>query len=238
MLSFGKYQTTPISSNISYVLRNYTHNFLAYSSLENILVFVEPKHQLYVYNAQTIQLIVNLTTTNVVYASSCVSLIDDYSQGLFFLSESRVKTNRVFIRVCQVQFDMNKHEFHERKCIETLKISTDIVDIRIHGFTIKRDHEGTRKSLLFISTNIGLIYTIFETSTGLLVRPSSILNETLNEGSVVTTSLGFIYYADKQENTVHEIYVTADFRLRYGKIIKSTAIKNPFGLITDECNHL
>lgn len=238
MLSFGKYQTYQIASNISFVARNYTQNFLAYSPMENIFIFVEPKHQLHVYNAQTIRLIVNLTTTDVVYASSCVSLIDTHPYGLFFLSESRPAPLKVLIRVCQVQFDLSSNEFHERKCLETLQIATDIPEVRINGFTIKRNHDGTKKSLLFISTDIGLIYTIFDTKTGVLTRPPSMLNETLNEGSVVVTSAGVVYYANKKENTVHEMYLTRDFRVRYGKIIKSTAIKLPFGLITDECNHL
>jgi hypothetical protein len=118
MLSFGKYQTYQISSNISYVPRNYTQNFLAYSSIENIYIFVEPKHQLHVYHAETIRLIVNLTTQDVVYASSCVSLIDKGSYGLFFLSETRPAVHRVLIRICEVQFDLVKNEFHERKCLE------------------------------------------------------------------------------------------------------------------------
>jgi hypothetical protein len=238
MLSYGKYQTSQMSSNITYVSRVYAQNFLAYSPLDNILIFIEPKHQLHVYNAQTIRLIVNITTTNVVYATSCASLTTDDRHDLFFVYESRIKSNLVSIRVCEIRFDAFKFNFEEKKCINTLKIRCDTPDIRINGFTIKRDHADTKKSLLFVSTNIGLVYTIFDTQTGSLVREPIVLNDTLNEGSVVVTSSGVIYYANKQEHTIHEIHITRDFRIRYGKIIKSNAIKSPFGLITDECNHL
>jgi len=238
MLSYGKYQTYQISSNVTYVSRVYAQNFLAYSSLEDILIFIEPKHQLHVYNAQTIRLIISIITPNIVYATSCISLSTNDRHDLFFVYETHLQPNIVSIRVCQIQFDIFNLNFQENKCIETLNIRCDIPDIRINGFTIKRDHIGTNKSLLFISTDIGLIYTIFDTNTGSLIREPIVLNDTLNEGSVVVTSSGIIYYANKQEHTIHEIYVTRDFRIRYGKIIKSNAIKSPFGLITDECNHL
>lgn len=96
----------------------------------------------------------------------------------------------------------------------------------------------TNKSLLFISTDIGIVYTVFDMKNATLFREPVVLNDTLNEGSVVVTSSGIVYYANKQENTIHEIYISRDFRTRYGKIIKSNAIKSPFGLISDECNHL
>ncbi|CAF5226001.1 unnamed protein product, partial [Rotaria magnacalcarata] len=56
--------------------------------------------------------------------------------------------------------------------------------------------------------------------------------------NVVITSSGIIYYANKQEHTIHELRITQDFRMRYGKIVKSNGIKFPFGLMIDECNHL
>jgi hypothetical protein len=238
MLSYGKYHTYQISSNITYVSRVYAQNFLAYSPLNDILIFIEPKHQLHVYNAQTVRLIVNLTTTNVVYATSCISLLTNDQYDLFFVYESRLKSNLVSIRVCQMHFDMIKLKFEDKKCIATLFIRCDKPDIRINGFTIKLNHAETTKSLLFISTDIGIIYAIFNTNTGSLIREPIILNETLNEGSIVVTSSDIIYYANKQEHTIHEIHITRDFRIRYGKIIKSNAIKSPYGLITDECNHL
>lgn len=238
MLSFGKYQTYQMSSNITYIPRIYAQNFLAYSPHDDILIFIEPKHQLHVYNPHTIRLIVNLTTTDIIYATSSSSLTLDDRHDLFFVYETRLDVNYTTIRICQIQFDTLKLNFQEIKCIETLNIRNDISDIRVNGFTIKRNHADTKKSLLFISTDIGLIYAIFDTNTGLLFREPIILNDTLNEGSVVTTSSGIIYYANKQEHTIHEIHVTKDFRIRYGKIIKSNAIKSPFGLIADECNHL
>ena len=238
MLSYGKYQTYQMSSNITYVSRVYTQNFLAYSPLDDVLIFVEPKHQLHVYNAQTVRLIVNLTATNVVYAASLPSLTADNLHELFFVSESRSPRKRILLRVCQVRFDRLKLNFEEKKCIQTLSINYNKTDIRINGFTIKRDHAGSKRSLLFISTDIGLIYSIFDTTTGSLIRQSTVLNDTLHEGSVVVTSSGIVYYANKQEHTIHEIHITPEFRIRYGKIIKSKAIKSPFGLITDECDHL
>ncbi len=238
MLSLGKYRTYQMSSNITYVSRVYAQNFLAYSFLDNVLIFIEPKHQLHVYNAQTMHLIVNITTGNVVYATSCMSLTSDNLHALYFVSESRFKTKLVSIRVCQVGFNLIQLAFEEKKCIETLIIPCNTPDIRVNGFTIKRDHAGTKKSLLFVSTDIGLIYTIFNTTTGSLISEPIVLNETLNEGSVVVTSSGIVYYANKQEHTIHEIHITRDFRIKYGKIIKSNAIKSPFGLIADECDHL
>jgi hypothetical protein len=227
-----------MSSNITYVSRVYAQNFLAYSSIDNVLIFIEPKHQLHVYNTPNIRLIVNITTSNIVYATSCISLTSDNLQDLYFISEVREKMNLISLRVCQVRFNRNTFAFEDNKCIQTLMIPCDAPDIRINGLTIKRDHAGTKKSLLFISTDIGLVYAIFNTTTGSLIREPIVLNDTLNEGSVVVTSSGIIYYANKQEHTIHEIHVTRDFRIRYGKIIKSNAIKSPFGLITDECDHL
>jgi hypothetical protein len=238
MLSYGKYQTSQISSNITYTSRIYAQNFLAYSSIDDLLIFIEPKHQLHVYNTQTVRLIVNLTTTNIVYATSCISLLTNNRYELFFVYETRLESNLVSIRVCQMYFNIFKLNFEEKKCIQRLIIRCDTSDIRVNGFTIKRDHAGTNNSLLFISTNIGLICAIFNTNNGSLIREPIVLNDTLNEGSIVTTSSGIIYYANKQEHTIHEIHITRDFRVRYGKIIKSNAIKSPFGLITDECNHL
>lgn len=227
-----------MSSNITYVPRAYAQNFLAYSALDDILIFIEPKHLLHVYNAQTTRLIANFATSDVVYATSCLSLATDDLRDLFFIYESSVTPNLFSIRVCQVRFDILKLAFEEKKCIESLKIAGDKPDIRINGFTIKRDHAGTKKSLLFISTDIGLIYTIFNTRTGELIRQPVILKDALNEGSVVVTSSGMIYYANKEGHTIHELRVTRDFRIQHGKIIKSKAIKLPFGLITDECDHL
>jgi hypothetical protein len=238
MLSYGKYQTSQISSNITYASRIYPQNFLAYSSIDDLLIFVEPKHQIYVYNAQTIQLLVNFSTTDVVIATSTTSLFSDSHHDLFFIYETTSKTNLISLRVCQVQFNMFKFNFEDNYCIEKIIIQYDQSDLRIHGFTIKRNHAETKKSLLFISTAIGLIYTIFDTRTGSLIGESTIMNETLNEGSIVLSSSGSIYYASTQEHLIYELNIARDFRLYYGKIIKTNAIKYPFGLITDECNHL
>jgi hypothetical protein len=238
MLSLGKYHTYQMSSNITYASHVFAQHFLAYSPLDDLLVFIEPKHQLHVYNARTVGLIVNLTTTDVVFATSCISLSSDDQHDLFFIYETHLEPNFVSLRICQVHFNRFKLIFEDKNCIETLKISGGKPDIRINGFAIKRDHAGTKKSILFISTDIGLIYTIFDTQTGSVTREIMIMNDTLTEGSIVVSSSGTVYYANKQEHTIYELLITRDFRLRYGKIIRSNAIKYPFGLITDECNHL
>jgi hypothetical protein len=238
MLSYGKYQTSQISSNITYTSRIYAQNFLAYSSIDDLLIFIEPKHQINVYNAQTIQLLVNLSTTDVVIAASTTSLTSTSRLDLYFIYETNSNTNLISLRVCQVRFNMFNLNFENNFCIETIIIQYDQLDLLINGFTIKRDHAETKKSLLFISTDIGIIYTIFDTNTGSLIGESTIMNETLNEGSIVLSSSGSIYYASKQEHLIYELHIARDFRLRYGKIIKTNAIKYPFGLITDECNHL
>ena len=238
MLSFGKYQTQQISSNITYMSRAYTQNFLAYSPLDDLLIFVEPKHQIYVFSAQTAHLIAAIPTEHVLIATSTVSISSDDRQDLYFIYEAPVSPALISLRVCQVRFNMLLSNFDNKTCIETLRIHYTEPDIRIHGFSIKRDHAQTKKSIVFISTDIGLIYAIFETRTGALTRPLTIMNDTLNEGSIVVSSSGPVYYANKQEHTIYELHMTKDFRIRYGKIIKSHAIKSPFGLITDECNHL
>jgi hypothetical protein len=238
MLSYGKYQTTQISSNITYVPRTYAQNFLVYSSIDNLLIFIQPKHQIQVYNALNVELIVDLSTTDVVIGTSGSSSIPESRHDLFFIYQTNSETNLISLRVCQVRFDMLKSYFEDTLCIETIKIQYDQPDLRINGFTIKRDHAGTKKSILFISTDIGVIYTIFDTHTGSLIGESMIMNETLNEGGVALASSGSIYYASKQEHVVYELQIERDFRLRYGKPIKTNAIKYPFGLITDECNHL
>ena len=46
MLSYGKYQTTQISSNITYVSRIYAQNFLTYSLIDDLLIFIEPKQKI------------------------------------------------------------------------------------------------------------------------------------------------------------------------------------------------
>ena len=237
MLSLGKHHTYQISSNLTYVPRNYAQNFLAYSPIDDLLIFLEPKYQLHVYSAQAVHLIGRIPTANIVYASSCISITTGDRYDLCFIYESRIKPNVVSIRVCEVRYNTTKHQFEDKKCIDST-IRSDQTNIRINGFTIKRDHFGTKRSLLFVSTNFGLIYTIFDLRTGTTIRKPIVLNDTLTEGSVVLTSAGVVYYANKEEHTIHEIHVTRDFRIRYGKIIKSNAIKSPFGLITDECNHL
>ena len=238
MLSYGKYQTNQISSNITYVSRIYAQNFLVYSAVDNLLIFIEPKHRIHVYDAQNVRSLVNLNTTDVVIGTSCTSLVSDARHDLFFIYETNSETNLISLRVCQVNFNIEILNFESKHCIETITIQYDQPNLRINGFTIKRNHAGTKKSLLFISTEIGLIYSVFDTFTGSLVGDSMIMNETLNEGSVALSSSGSIYYASKQEHTIYELHVTRDFRLRYGKPIQSNAIKYPFGLITDECNHL
>ncbi|CAF3855246.1 unnamed protein product, partial [Rotaria sordida] len=238
MLSYGRYQTFQISSNISYVSRIYGQNFLAYSSIDDLLIFIEPKHQIHVYNGRTIQHIVNLSTTDVVIATSCASLLSNSHHELFFIYETNSETNLISLRVCQVLFNKSKLIFENNLCIETIKIQYDQPNLLVNGFTIKRDHAGTKKSLLFISTYVGIIYAIFDTHTGSLFGQTTIMNETLNEGSIALSSSGSIYYASKQEHLIYELKIARDFRLYYGKIIKANAIKHPFGLITDECNHL
>ena len=238
MLSYGKYQTSQISSNISYASRIFTPNFLAYSSIDDLLLFIEPKHQINVYNAQTVQLLINISTIDVVMATSTTSLFTDNRKDLYFIYQTNTETNLISLRVCQVNFNMLKLNFDNNLCIETIIIQYDQPNLRIHGLTIKRNHGGTKKSLIFISSDVGLIYAVFDTFTGLLINESKIMNETLNEGSIVLSSSGAIYYASKQEHLIYELHITRDFRLRYGNIIKTNAIKYPFGLITDECNHL
>ncbi|CAF3699066.1 unnamed protein product [Rotaria socialis] len=238
MISFSKYKTSEISSSVNYVSRFYNQNFLAYSPHHDLLIFIEPKHQLHVYNAQTIRLIVNLPTSNIIFATSCTSLSMNDHRDVFFVYESHLESNILLLRVCEMSFNKIILQFEEKICVQTLKISSNKTDIQVTGFTIKRNHAGTENSILFISTDIGLIYTIFKTYSGILINEPAILTDTLNEGNVVTTSSGIIYYANKQENTIHELRITHDFRIRYGKIIKSNGIKSPFGLLTDECNHL
>ena len=82
MLSYGKYQTSQISSNITYVSRFYTQNFLTYSMVQNLLIFIEPKYQIHVYNAETIKLLVNISTTDVAIAASTSSLISNTKHDL------------------------------------------------------------------------------------------------------------------------------------------------------------
>lgn len=238
MLSYGKYQTIQISSNITYVPRLYSQNFLTYSSIDDLLVFIEPKYAVYVYNAQTIQLLVNLSTTEIVIGASCESFSSESSHNLFFIYENFTETQSIQLRVCQVRFNFLQLTFEQTFCIETILIPFDRPDFHIYGFTIKRNHAGTSHSLLFVSTELGLIYTIFNSRTGSLLSEVMMFNETLNHGSVALSSSGAVYYANREENMLYELHITREFRLRYGKTIKTKAIKNPFGLITDECNHL
>lgn len=238
MLSFGRYQTSQISSNVTYTPRFYAQNFLAYSSIDDLLIFIEPKQQIHVYNAQTIQLIVNLTTNNIVIATSTISLTSDARHDLYFLYQTPTETNLISFRLCQVRFNMLQMNFDDQFCLESIIIQFDQPNLRVNGFTIKRNHAGTKKSLLFISTDLGLIYTVFDTHLGSIVGESTIMNETLNDGSIVLSSSNVLYYASKQEDSIYEIHIQRDFRLRYGKIIRAKPIRYPFGLITDECNHL
>lgn len=238
MLSYGKYQTLQISSNITYSPRVYAQNFLAYSSVDNLLIFIEPKHHVHVYSAQTLQRMINFSTTDIVIATSCVSLSIDSGHDLFLIYETYTDDKLIHLRVCQVRFDLTKSVFENNFCLETLIIPYPRPDLRIHGFTIKRDHAGTNNSLLFISTEMGLIYTIFDTRSGTLLSEIMMFNETLNQGGIALSSSGSIYYANRQEHLLYELHITRDFHLRYGKTIQTKAIKSPFGLITDECNHL
>ena len=238
MLSYGKYHTSQIPSNITFVRRTYAQNFLAYSSLDDLLIFIEPKHQIHVYNAQTIQLIVNLPTTDIAIVTSCSSLVTESSHDLFFIYETYNETQSISLRVCQVRFRMSQLNFEQVFCIQTLNIPYDRPDLRINGFTIKRNHAGTSNSLLFISSDLGIIYAVFDTRNGSLLSEVMILNDTLTDGGIALSSSGSIYYANKQENTIYEYNIARDFRLHYGKAIRVKSIKDPFGLITDECNHL
>ncbi|CAF1225320.1 unnamed protein product [Adineta ricciae] len=238
MLSFGKYQTSQISSNITYVPRLYAQNFLAYSSIDDFLLFIEPKHQIHIYDAQHVQLIVTISTIDVIIATSCTSLISESPHELFFIYANHSSTNIIALRVCQVRFDIDRRDFTQNYCIQPITLQYDQPNLRVYGFTIKRDHAGTNKSLVFISAEIGLIYSIFDTKTGILLSEPLVLNETLNEGSVVLSSSNSIYYASKQEHLIYELRITNDFRLTYGNVTKGKAIKSPFGLIADECHHL
>ncbi|CAF1343365.1 unnamed protein product [Rotaria magnacalcarata] len=238
MISFNKYKTSDISSNVNYISRFYNQNFLVYFAPHDLLIFIEPKHQLHVYNAQTISLIVNLTTSDVVFATLCTSLSIKDHRDVFFVYESHLESNLLLLRVCEMSFNKIILQFEDKFCVQTLKIYSNKTNIHVTGFAIKRNHAGTEKSILFLSTDIGLIYTIFKTFSGILINEPVILTDTLNEGNVVITSSGIIYYANKQEHTIHELRITQDFRMRYGKIVKSNGIKFPFGLMIDECNHL
>ncbi|CAF1411602.1 unnamed protein product, partial [Adineta ricciae] len=238
MLSFGKYQTSQISSNITYVPRLYAQNFLAYSSIDDFLLFIEPKHQIHIYDAQHVQLILTISTVDVIIATSCTSLISESPHELFFIYANYSSTNIIALRVCQVRFDIDRRDFTQNYCIQPITLQYDQPNLRVYGFTIKRDHAGTNKSLVFISAEIGLIYSIFDTKTGILLSEPLVLNETLNEGSVVLSSSNSIYYASKQEHLIYELRITNDFRLTYGNVTKGKAIKSPFGLIADECHHL
>jgi hypothetical protein len=238
MLSLGKYQTFQVSSNISHIPRAYAQNFLAYSPLDHLLIFIEPKYQISVYDAQSIRHIVSLPINTVPIGTSTRSLVTNDHYDLYFIYESQLEFNSIALRVCQVRFDMIALDFHNKTCIESFNLSHNESNFRINGFSIKRDHAGTSKSLLFLSTNIGLVYMIFDTRSGAIVRLPAVMNDTSNEGSIVVSSSGSIYYANKKEHIIHELIVARDFRIRYGKIIKSNAIKYPYGLTTDECNHL
>jgi hypothetical protein len=238
MLSYGKYQTVQISSNITYVPRVYAQNFLAYSSIDDLLIFIEPKHHVHVYNSLTMELLANLTTTSIVIATSCTSLPTGTGHDLFLIYETYTQSKRIQLRICQARFNLLRKTFEHDYCIETLTIPYNQSDLCISGFTIKRNHAGKNNSLLFISTELGLIYTIFDTYTGSLLSEIMLFNDTLTQGSVALSSSGTIYYANRGDHVLHELYIGRDFQLQYGKTIKTKAIRSPFGLITDECNHL
>lgn len=234
----GKYQTYQISSNVTYVSRLYTQNFLSYSPSDNLLIFIEPKHQVYIYDARSVRLIITVPIRNVLIGASAISLHSNDQNELYFIYEGDVNAKSIALRLCQVRFNVFDYNFENSTCIQTFTITHNQRILHINGFAIKRNHAQTRRSLLFISTHIGLVYMIFDTQTGLLIRSPIIMSDTSNEGSIVVSSLGTVFYANKQENTIYELIVTQDFRIKYGKMIKSTAIKQPYGLITDECNHL
>ncbi|CAF1313216.1 unnamed protein product, partial [Didymodactylos carnosus] len=238
MLSYGKYQTSQMSSNITYVKRDYPHNFLAYSPDNDIIVFVEPNYIVHVYNSKSMLLLANISTNEIVIAGSCVSFTtittttSPLTTALFFIYQEHKKLVYT-LSVCQVNFDVIQLIFTKVYCIESLKINI-VRDIKITGFTIKKDHqyvEGKAKSLMFISSDIGIIYFIFDSNSGLLHREPMFMNETLNEGNIVVSSSGSIFYANMHDHIIYELFVTKEFRIKYGKIVKSNAIKYPFGLI-------
>ncbi|CAF3583619.1 unnamed protein product [Didymodactylos carnosus] len=246
MLSYGKYHTTQMSSNITYVKRDYPHNFLAYSPINDIIVFVEPNNLIHVYNSKTMLLLANISTNEIVIAGSCAAFsttivpTSPLTTALFFIYQNLKKEFVYILSICQMNFNLIQLVFTKVYCIEPLEIHSKN-NIKITGFTIKKNHQyvkGKPKSLLFISSDIGIIYSIFDSNSGLLYRKPMIMNETLNEGNIVLSSSGFIFYASMQDHTNYELFVTKDFRIKYGKIMRSNAIKYPFGLITDECNHL
>ncbi|CAF4515774.1 unnamed protein product, partial [Rotaria magnacalcarata] len=182
MISFNKYKTSDISSNVNYISRFYNQNFLVYFAPHDLLIFIEPKHQLHVYNAQTISLIVNLTTSDVVFATLCTSLSIKDHRDVFFVYESHLESNLLLLRVCEMSFNKIILQFEDKFCVQTLKIYSNKTNIHVTGFAIKRNHAGTEKSILFLSTDIGLIYTIFKTFSGILINEPVILTDTLNEG--------------------------------------------------------
>lgn len=202
------------------------------------MIFIEPKHQVYVYNAHTVRLILTLPVQNILIGASAISLQSNDRHELYFIYEADMDSRSTALRVCQVRFDIIGRTFANNTCIETFTVNYNRGGLRIDGFAIKRNHAGSNRSLLFLSTDIGLIHMIFDTFTGLLIRAPVVMSDTSNQGSIVVSSLGNVFYANKQEHTIYELIVTQDFRIKYGKMIRSNAIKYPYGLITDECNHL
>jgi hypothetical protein len=238
MLSFGKYQTTQISTNIAFSSRAHTQNFLAYSPADDLLIFIEPKYQIYVYTAQSVRLIANFPNSDILIGSSTNSLVIPEQHDLFFIYEAPISGKSMALRVCQVRYRRVDVNFENQTCIGTVTIPQNRSHIRINGFAIKRNHFGSNRSLLFITSDVGLIYTIFDTNAGTILRQPLLMNDTSNEGSVAVSTSGTVYYAHREGHIIYELIVTRDFRVRYGKMIKSNAIKYPYGLITDECNHL
>lgn len=201
------------------------------------MIFIEPKYQIYVYDAKSIKLLAKLPTNNILIGTSAISLISA-NYDLYFIYELPSSSKVASLRVCQVRFNRMEIKFENKICLEKLSITCNKTSLRIHGFTIKKDHAGTSKSLLFISSNFGLIHTGFNTRTGTLTRSPVLMRDTLSEGNVVVSPSETVYYANKVEDTIYELIIMPDFRIRYGKFIKSNAIKNPYGLSIDDCNHL
>ena len=238
MLGTGKYQTYQISSNVTYATRLYTQNFLTYSPLDDVLVFIEPKHQIHVYDGKSLQLIMTIPMSNVLIGASAISLFSRDHHELYFIYEYSVTSKFIALRLCQVHFNRLTMKFENRTCIDTLKIYKAKSNFRINGFAIKRNHAEKNRSFIFLSTSMGLIHAVFNTQTGVFTRAPITMNDTSSDGSIVVSSKGAVYYAAKQEDTIYELLIGNDFRVRYGKIIKSNGIKNPYGLIIDECDHL
>lgn len=238
MLSYGRYHTYQSSSNITYASQFDAQRFLTYSPNDNILIFIEQKHQVHVFDVKSHKPMVTIPMDNILISLSAPSIFLRDRHELYFLYESLGNSRFVELSFCNVHFNFVQLIFENRTCTQSLKIPYKTSSFVVYGIAIHRDTIQSKISILFISSNIGLIYTVFDLHTSKLIRSPIIMRETSTVGNVVVAKSGNIYLADKQGNTIYQMMITRNFRLRYGKVIKSNAIKDPFSLITDECNQM